>query len=366
MKFEVYTDEFKKAIDKVSKVVPNKHVVPIVESIKVDIADDICYLSGSNLTQYIKTKMEASFPINTIVETSFVLQDIKQLLKAIKYFNDVMICFEINENNLVMSCGTKKIEQALRFEAKEYIDFPNFDAHNEYNYNVKKLADRFNAVKYAVAKNDYKPILTGVHMDRFDMVTLDGYRMAINKDEQLEILNPLTIPVDAFKYATTLLSGDITIRTDNKYIEIRDRDTILCSRILEGDYIDYKKIIPDNKIAMQIDSKEYLNELKYLNEFAEDPYHTTAFYNGKLEVISSTGRYKTEVPVKGDQSDFIIAFDCRYMIDALNNQFDGDVNYKINNQISPIMLSDNRGNTALVLAVKVRDDNDYFKDELSA
>ena len=119
MKFTVNTNEFKTAMEKVIKATM-KGNIPVLENIHVTINNSICRLHATNLT----TTIISSVPTNTIETIDFILDDVKNVCKAMKFFKEYEMTFTIDENKLTMACGDKKISQNIKIETENDNIFP--------------------------------------------------------------------------------------------------------------------------------------------------------------------------------------------------------------------------------------------------
>ena len=160
MKFTVNTNDFKTAMEKVIKAT-TKCNIPVLENIHITINNSICRLHATNL----RTTVISSVPTNTTEMIDFILDDVKNVCKAMKFFKEYEMTFSIDENKLTMSCGDKKISQNIKIETGKDNIFPCINeviSDKEYTYKINDLKKRVNLIKYAVAKTDLKPILTGI------------------------------------------------------------------------------------------------------------------------------------------------------------------------------------------------------------
>lgn len=363
MKFTVNTMDFKEALAKVSKVIVPSKYTPVLENVKVTVADNKCYLSATNLEQFVTAEIYA----NTGIELGeFIFSDTKTLLKAMKFYNDVVIVFEVAEGKVKISCGGKKAEQATLQD--EFPETPELDVENvnEYKYNVKKLKERFNLVKYACSKVEAKPVLTGIHFNNEDIVACDGFRLAVNEDNGLYVNTPFTMPQNALKFASEVLEGDIEMKVNHKLIVMTDGDTTFTSRLLDGDYIDYKSVFPKDGTKLEVDVKSFNEGIKYLKTFygkATVKTNPVVWNNDRLKFINSTGVYESDVEVNGE-FDFEIGFNMDYLTDALTQFKTKAVDISVCNNLSPIVLtSEGDENTALLLPVRVKES--YFNEEVA-
>ncbi len=362
MKFTVNTNEFKTAMGKVIKATI-KGNIPTLENIHVTTSNSICRLHATNLT----TTIISSVPTNTTETIDFILDDVKNVCKAMKFFKEYEIAFNIDENKLTMSCGDKKISQNIKIETEKDNVFPCINeviSDKEYTYNVNDLKKRVNLINYAVSKSDNRPIFQGIHFNNNDMVAIDGFKLAVNSNDVLNIDTPITVPESALKTAVDVLCGDIKITTDNKYISIKDENTSVIIRLLDGEFHDYKKTIPTNTNFMDVNVKNFTEALKYLKTFISEKTKAPIQWLGnELRLKTIKGMYEVSINTVNTTGE-VIAFNCDYMIDALN-QFDGIANISIGDKGRNILIQQ-ENNTALILPVSMKTVVNCFKDKESA
>lgn len=355
MKVKVLTNEFVAGIEKVAQGrVKGKTQLPILKEIKCIIEDNKLILQSTNLIQNITTKLEVLD--SDFKNYSFVLDNTESLIKAVKYFENQYINIDIESNDIIINCGNKKIKQTIT-DAKEFPMVIDNIEGSEYEYNIDKLKNRFNAVKYAVAKDNIKPIFMGVNFNKNDMVAVDGYRLALNTSNELYIEKSCTVPTETLKLATDVLNDNIKIIINDENILITDNKTTVMSKLLKGTYLKYDSFFDkESEEIHSINNKDFIKELKYLKNFATDKNKMIIWDKGNIEVNNENGIYESKLETeKTGTTDIKIGFNCEYMIDILG-QFKDSKNVKINfvNNLSPIIVEDeNKNNKAFILSIRV-------------
>lgn len=352
MKFTVLTHEFKEAMAKIEKALPKKSFAPVLENVKINIDSDSCFVYATDLEQFVKTEVSL---INSVDNGSFVFSDTKSLIKAMKFFKGSEIEFDVVDSVVSVKCGDKKANLKILDADSDYPEFPVVkDKLQECNYTAKKLSERYNLVKYAVSKTNTKPVMTGIHFDGNEMVSCDGFRLAINTDNNLTINNPFTVCVNTLQLCDKMLDGDITIAYNKKYVEIADKNTTIIGRLYNGEYVQYKSVIPKNNNMLTIDVKNLVENLKYLKTFVENSTDYIAWNGNCLRYNSSSGQYEANIEMQGN-FDYAIGFNVNFMLDCLT-QFDGSAEiYMGEKNINP-MLFRQGNNTALVLPCRMKED----------
>jgi DNA polymerase-3 subunit beta len=269
-----------------------------------------------------------------------VLTEERTFAKALKFYTDDKIEFECADNTLNITCGGKKANQKL-LDVKSFPKIPTVGSktNNNFNYSNEKLKERFNTIKYAIAQNNARPALTGVYFNGTDMVGIDGCRIALNKDKALNISNAFIVPANAIKLANDVLNDNITITTDNKYIEFKDQYTTVTNRLLEGEYPKYNDFIGSKgKKIINVDVKEFINGLNYLKTFKSAKDKAIARWLGD-KISDTNGTVDSKIKVDNPAAlDIEIGFNADYMIEALS-QFKDNVKIFVKNTVSPIIMT---------------------------
>lgn len=357
MKFELETRCFNKALEKCAKVIDKKSTLEITKNINFYISNGLCKITSTDMERFL----EIEIPVDTgniDKDFNFTLMETEVLLKAIKYFKDNIVKLDIDMDKLLLhiECGNKKAVISIYSEENTYPAVPKVNGQDckRYKYNAKTLSSRYDLVKHCICKDFNRPIYTGIHFENSDIVALDGYRVAINTDEQLVVDMPFTVPNNTIKDIKKLFDTQICIDVDDKYIviseDINGNKTTLTSRLLAGEYFKYSQCFPETKYESDIDTKSFIESLKYCNEFIKDKKHNgVLFYNGELTTLESKGSIKTKVDV--ENMDILIGFNCQYMIEMLS-VYEDTVHMSMKNSNYSIVFTDNKCNKSLLLPVR--------------
>ena len=236
------THSLRNAMEKIHKVALSKTTVESIKNVCLMASECELKISATNLEQYASTSIYAE------VHTTggFILTETKEALKALKFFKDdtTVISYCKTSQSATFSCGGKSIAISNLISIDEFPAFPalgNITVDAEYD--AGRLQARYKAVSYAASTDSGKPVLMGVHMHKNDIVACDGFRIALNKDESLHIAAPLNVPIAAYKYAADIMKDKIRIQSDRKYVQLSDDTSVVISRLFDGEFINYEKIL---------------------------------------------------------------------------------------------------------------------------
>lgn len=354
MKASVDAELFYDAIKKASAV-PVRSSIPVLEQVMVEVKDGICRLTGSNLEQYLTAELPAQGE-----HFSFLFLNTAEVVKACKFFTGELLLdytpMEKHKGGLTMQNGGRFCRLEVT-DTEDYPTLPVVEPEQTCRTNAAELLSRFKRVQYAVAKDTSRPVLTGAQFRDNQLIGIDGYRMAVNTDESLRVGKPFSLPVKPMRFLSLFGTADVEIAVGKRWASISNPHMCLYTRILEGEVFNADNAIPKTwREEHRLDKVQLIRELQYLGQFVRNErHHYVRFEDGVLSATTTNGRYRTRLENFG-QSDAVFAFDCSYMLDALN-QFknDGEIFLRVSNHVSPIVLTNGKGDLALVLPLKLRD-----------
>lgn len=262
-----------------------------------------------------------------------------------------------------LSCGRRKIDYQETI-IKPRI-FWNISSEEILKLDKDKV-DKLMEVEYAVAKDLTRPILTGVYLgilyDSLSSVAMDGFRLAkrsthITALDATRVDWSAVVPLEVVKAykkvkgdfkTVSILSNDnsisFTMQNDNQLLSIS-------SRLLEGKYINYKSLIPEEfKSIAHINSQELLGVIKSNKEIL-----VKLDVNGEGLFVTSWNsglRVTDEIHIELEGEELEIAFNPKYLEDALKFYTDKTA-LKFNSSISPLVISNVLDNLDLILPVRL-------------
>ncbi|MEG2412607.1 MAG: DNA polymerase III subunit beta [Clostridium sp.] len=269
----------------------------------------------------------------------------RNVLKSLPTNGDLTI----TENTL--ECGKRKITYKLDNQVAE----PTKYLKDIYTVN-KKIFDDLIEVEYALAKDETRPILTGMFINKDECVALDGFRVSIRKSEGLTIPETL-LPSKLIKSYRKVKNKakEVTILETVDDIALKVGNIVILVAKLQGEYIKYKDIIPNefSKKAV-IDSTELLRLLKSYNDVK---YVKLNFTKEELTIISKneTLTIEDKIDCKFEGEDLEIAFNCKYLIETIKHY--ENMIFKFNSSVSPLVITDGVNKIDMLLPVRIKKDN---------
>lgn len=327
VKFICAKDDICSAIGNVSKAVSAKSTIAALEGIKLRLEQDKLELTGYDLEIGITTVIDAkSQDTGEFVLNSRLFSEITRRMPSEN------VIFEVDENlNMSISGGNAQY-QISAISAEEYPALPEISTEKKISLNQETLKSMILQTNYAVSVIDTKPILTGelfdIDSDGFNMVAIDGFRLAI-RHENLSCPDEyhFVVPSKALMEASRLLKedaeNDCEIFVDSKYVAFEINGYRIFTRLLEGEFHAYKNSIPpDYRTEAFVNTSDIIHCLErcslLINEKNKAPVKCS-FENGSIKVSCRTaiGRLEDSIPAEISGDDVVIGFNNKFLLDSL-------------------------------------------------
>lgn len=355
--------ELSEGLLRVSKAISNKIANPILEGIKIIAEEDTLIMSATDteLTIEKKIKAEVRQEGETVVPGRFITEFVKKL-------TNTQIELEVNDKNQ-LTIKYEDSESVIQcYNPVEYPGFKNVESKEYFGISQKDFKTCVNKSIFAVALDDSRPILKGVLFDinnnELNVVALDGYRLArVKKTIKSNMTKSIVVPARSLNELSKMIedSDEIINIYVGEYTIMADLgDTKVTSRLLEGDYINYKQIIPVNFETFVIVNKEQfeqaLERATLLSRTSSSNYVKFDIKESNLCITSNSelGNLKENIPVSVSGKDLIISFNPRYYLESLRVNTNEFVKLCFNNPSTPCVIVPTEEDEFLYLILPVR------------
>lgn len=335
------------AVIKVSKAVATKTTNPVLEGIKLVAMEDTLTLSATDLEISIEKKIKADIKIEgtTIVPGRFFSEFIKKL-------SNEKIELELEKNQLKI----KYIDSESYIQCFLPDEYPSpFVVNSENYFEITKinLKNLINKSIFSVAVDDSRPILKGtlfeICSNNIKSVALDGYRLALvtEKLNKATFSGGVVIPARSLAEISKLLddSEDIVkVTVDEHYVLFDLGDAIVSTRVLEGDFLNYKQIIATSfNTEITINKNQLTDSLERASLLSKVGQNNLVKFDIKennllLSSNSEIGNIKENIGVTQNGKDLNIAFNARYFMEAFRTISEDFVKIKFNSPSNPCVV----------------------------
>ncbi len=337
MKIKFDRPTLQDAISTAMYTVSNKNTIASVEGILITCENDKVVLTTYDLEKGMRIEIDAE-----IVEPGSCILNAQSLNSMVRVMPAGIIELSVNEYfRAKISCGNTEFE-LNGMDEKEFPTLPDDTKNAGFNIKQGDLKSMIVQTLFAVAQNDARATLNGAYFkikgDRITAVGCDSFRLAI-REKVCELENTSDFDLDISfiipgRTLTELLKilndpDETVIITLNKkqvLFKFENRNMLFFSRLIEGEYIDYERIIPQNSsIFVNVDTAVLEGALSRASLVTDDTAGRNKslarcnFHDNKLEItsVSVNGKVRDEIPTAQEGNDIEIGFNCRYLTDAL-------------------------------------------------
>ena len=337
------------AINTVSRAAAAKSPIPALEGILIEAGTGNVQLTGYDLKRGIYTKIDAD-----IREPGNVVLGARIFGDIVRSLPNGMVNIKTGDNFAVTITCERSEFAIIGSDDKDYPELPGVDSQSGVTLPQGLLGEMIRQTLFAVSDNEARPIYTGALFEvsggKLTVVAVDGYRLALRKEEVESVEGDFTFIVPG-KALSDLekLCGDtdepLRITLGSKHISFTIGSTVLISRRLEGDFLNYHKAIPATfgvTVGTERTALQHAVERVSLiiDDKVKNPVRCT-FANGYISLNCTTalGKAETVCPTDGDGKNIEIGFNNRYLLDALKAAPAEEVKVCLNTGSSPCVIT---------------------------
>ena len=239
--------------------------------------------------------------------------------------------------------------------ADEYPDLPDVSTGHAIRIPQNKLKELISGTIFAVSDNQARPIHNGVKFEVTEeavtAVAVDGFRLArrtYHPEEPTGRTLSFVVPASGLKEVEKILTDSddpVGFTLGSKHILYQVGDATLVCRLLEGDFLDWKRVVPTNcPIKLVASVHDLASSVERVGLIVSEKYKSPircVFGNQELLMRTSTtiGAAEDRCSFAGDGKELEIGFKVRYMADALRAIPSEEVTMELTNGLSPIVLT---------------------------
>ena len=327
MKFSCEKYLLQAAIVTASRCVASKSPIPALEGLLIDASSDV-KITGYDLKKGIYT----SFPAD-VAESGSAVLPARIFGEIVRSLPDGIVTISTDYNlNTKISCESSEFN-IIGSDPGEYPELPTVDRQSYICLPQKIMSQMIRQTIFAISDNESRPVYTGalfeVNGDKLTVVTVDGFRLALRREsvnisevEDCSFIVPGNALTDLEKICVDP-DEKVDITIGSRHISFIVGDTVLVSRRLEGEFMNYKKNIPtDFPIEIKAQREDLLKIVSrvglIIDEKTKNPVRMSFDENKiKFLCITGVGRAEDECVVEGSGNGLEIGFNNRYLSDAL-------------------------------------------------
>ena len=335
----------------VSKAVPNKTTMSILECILIDATGNEIKLIANDMELGIETIIEGE-----IVERGQIALDAKIFLEIMRKLpdNDVTIVTDSSYKTNI-TCEKAKFT-IIGKSGEDFSYLPSIERIDSIVISQFTLKEVVRQTIFSIADNDNNKLMTGelfeINGDTLKVVSLDGHRISIRKIELKDNYpsRKVVVPGKTFNEVSEILSGDadkdVSIFFTGKHIVFEFDNTTVVSRLIEGEYFKIDQMLSsDYETKVTINKKELLECIDRATLLVKEGDKKPIIINitdgmMELKINSTVGSMNEEIDITKQGKDLMIGFNPKFMIDALKVIDDEEIDMYLVNPKAPCFIRD--------------------------
>lgn len=335
----------------VSKAVPTRTTMAILECILIDASANEIKLTANDMELGIETRIEGQ-----IEERGIIALDAKIFSEIVRKLPDSDVTIETDSNfKTTITCEKAKFNIVGK-SGDDFSYIPFIERNESIHISQFTLKEVIRQTIFSIADNDNNKLMTGelfeINENELKVVSLDGHRISIRKIQLKENYEhkKVVVPGKTLQEVSKILPGnadsEVDIYITENHIVFEFDNTTVVSRLIEGEYFKIEQMLSsDYETKVKINKRELLDCIDRATLLVKEGDKKPIIMNVtddsvQLKINSFIGSMDEEIDVKKDGKDILIGFNPKFFIDALRVIDDEEVALYMVNPKAPCFIKD--------------------------
>ena len=372
MKIVCDKDTILKAINSVVKGVASKTTMPILEGILIQTNDNEIKLTTYDLEIGIEYIMECE-----VKEQGSTVVNAIMFSEIIRKLPDTEIYISVNDKNLLEIECEGSLYKLATMNPEEFPELPKIEVENSIEVEQSVLKNMIRKTIFAVSSEESRPIFTGclfeIENNKLTLVSVDGFRLALRSIYLNKQSNDFkaVIPGKTLNEVNKIISDSfdsikIGVARNQALFEMDNCKVV--TRILDGEFLNYKNVIPTNwETRIKVNKSNLQNSFERISLISASTVEKEKKYPVKVQVdigkviiscTNQTGDAKEELYVSTEGKNLEAGFNPKYFLDSLKAIEDEDVYVEFGSSISPCLIKsiENNDYTYMILPIRLKEE----------
>lgn len=372
MKIVCYKDKIIKAINSVVKGVASKTTMPILEGILIQTNDNEIKLTTYDLELGIEYIMECE-----VKEQGSTVVNAVMFSEIIRKLPDTEIHISVNDKNLLEIECEGSLYKLSTMNPEEFPELPKIEVENSIEIDQNILKNMIRKTIFAVSAEENRPIFTGcllqIESNKLSLVAVDGFRLALRTIFLNKKCNDFkaVIPGKTLNEVNKIISDSfepIKIGVSKNQALFEMDNCKIVTRILDGEFLNYKNVIPSNwETRIKVNKNNLQDSFERISLISASSVEKEKKYPVKVQVdigkiviscTNQTGDAKEELYVSTEGKNLEAGFNPKYFLDSLKAIEDEEVFVEFGTSISPCLIKsiENNEYTYMILPIRLKEE----------
>lgn len=338
----------------VSKAVPTRTTMAILECILIDASSDEIKLIANDMELGIETIIEG-----TIEENGIIALDAKIFSEIVRKLPDNDVLIETDDTfKTIITCEKAKFNIVGK-SGEDFSYIPYIERKEPITMSQFTLKEVIRQTIFSISDNDNNKLMTGelfeINENQLKVVSLDGHRISIRNIELKDHYDykKVVVPGKTLQEISKIVPGTseetVDIFLADKHIIFEFERTTVVSRLIEGEYFRIEQMLSsDYETKIKINKKELLNCIDRATLLVKEGDKKPIIMNVtdgtmELKIQSFIGSMNEDIDIEKEGKDILIGFNPKFFIDALRVIDDEEVTLYMVNPKAPCFIKDDNG-----------------------
>lgn len=355
MKIQIQKSDLISLLSKTQNIVEKRNAMPVLENILIEANEGKIKIFATDLEVSLTDQVSCK-----ILEPGKLAINAKNIFNLVKELDEGLLTLQRKQNNWIEIKQNKSVFNVVGLPPDEYPLFPIYSTNQYVEIQASVLLEMIEKTIYSVSTDDTKYHLNGVFFEgvqaggpnQYRMVATDGHRLSVvdrsaGKNEYSNSKGVI-IPRKGLNEVRKILEVNktekIQFAIEGAQLVVRHNETLLMVRLIEGRYPNYQALIPsDLKLQAFAPKTNLVSSLRRVSLLSNQKSKgvTFSFSKGNLQISSNNpemGDAKEEMEVQYNGDDIKIAFNAKYLLEALGTIEDDQVDINLKDQVSPVVI----------------------------
>jgi len=363
MKFRITKEGFQEGLQQVQHVVSARTTLPILSNVLMEASDGEIKLTTTDLDVGVSGRIEAE-----ILAPGATTLPARRLASIIKELPAEEVEVEIDDDNTASIRSGPSFFKILGLSDEEFPPLPDFGEAKEFKVAQATLKESLKKTSYAISTDETRYVLNGIFLSFKDntmmLVATDGRRLAM-VDHEVEFPQSneveIIVPTKAVNELQRLLKdeGDVRILVGESQISFELNRNILVSKLIEGNYPNFRQVIPaETKERVIVERETLLNTVSRVSILASEKSNSVKLVFGEdnIDIMANSpeiGEAKESLPVAYSGASITIAFNPDFLMAPLRNLDTDEIYIDLIDEMSPGVIKNNSSFLYVLMPMRV-------------
>jgi len=363
MKLSIERDELLRGLGRVQAIVERRGTMPILANVLIEARDDGVTLAATDLEVAVVARHAAK-----VKTPGSVTVGAKKLYEIARELEHSEVALSADDARVTITCGPAKFN-LLSTSPEEYPSVPGAENATFASLDTALLAELIDHTLYASSTDETRYNLNGVFVESSDgkrirFVATDGYRISMierSVPNEVPFLGKgIIVPrkgVSEIRKLCDEADGALELGVGDGFLLVRRPDLLLTTRLIDGEYPNYRQIFPkSHRVRVLIEREKLLHAVRRISLMAQERSRGFRFVlaDGQLDLSASNpdlGEARELLPVEYQGERFETAFNARYLLDVLGAMTAKEIAIELTEERTPAQIrpADDADESAVIM-----------------